>query len=89
VPLSGVTGADDLKAIEALSGTNGLLRKTATNTWALDTNDTITIGGYPVALGGSISLADLGLSSAMHYKGTVTEIPTTSGTYISGDVVVL
>ena len=38
VPLAGVTNADDLKAIEALSGTNGLLKKTAANTWALDTN---------------------------------------------------
>lgn len=35
--LSTITGADDLKAIEALSGTNGLLKKTAANTWALDT----------------------------------------------------
>ena len=37
VPLSGVTNADNLKAIEALDGTNGLLRKTAVNTWTLDT----------------------------------------------------
>ncbi len=38
VPLSGVTDADDLKAIEALSGTSGFLKKTAANTWSLDTN---------------------------------------------------
>ena len=38
VPLAGVTNADDLKAIEALSGINGLLKKTAANTWTLDTN---------------------------------------------------
>lgn len=37
IPLSIVTGADDLKAIEALTGTSGLLKKTAANTWALDT----------------------------------------------------
>jgi len=37
VALSGVTGADDLKAIEALSGTTGILKKTAANTWTLDT----------------------------------------------------
>lgn len=36
--LSTITGADDLKAIEALSGTSGLLKKTAANTWSLDTN---------------------------------------------------
>lgn len=49
--LSKITGADDLQAIEALSGTSGLLRKTATNTWSLDTstyltaNQTITLSG--------------------------------------------
>ena len=37
VPLSLVTGADDIKAIEALSGTSGFLKKTAANTWSLDT----------------------------------------------------
>lgn len=37
IPLSIVTGADDLKAIEALAGTSGLLKKTAANTWTLDT----------------------------------------------------
>ena len=36
---SKVTGADDLKAIENLSGTSGLLRKTAANTWELDTTN--------------------------------------------------
>lgn len=35
--LSSVTGADDLKAIEALTGTSGMLKKTAANTWALTT----------------------------------------------------
>ena len=36
--LSYLTGADDLKAIEALTETSGFLKKTAANTWAL-TND--------------------------------------------------
>lgn len=35
VPLAGVTDADDLKAIEALTGTTGVLNKTAENTWEL------------------------------------------------------
>ena len=35
--LGSVTGADDLKAIEALTGTSGMLKKTAANTWALTT----------------------------------------------------
>ena len=40
--LSEITGADDVKAIEALTGTNGLLKKTAANTWTLDTNTYLT-----------------------------------------------
>lgn len=39
--LSDITGADNLQAIEALTGTSGLLRKTAANTWSLDTNNYI------------------------------------------------
>ena len=37
VALANVSDADDLKAIEAIAGTSGLLKKTAANTWALDT----------------------------------------------------
>ena len=37
IPLNNITSADDLKAIEALTGTTGLLKKTAANTWTLDT----------------------------------------------------
>lgn len=40
--LSDITGADDLKAIEALTGTSGFLKKTAANTWSLDTNSYVT-----------------------------------------------
>ena len=37
-PLSGISGANNLKAIEALTETSGLLKKTAANTWTLDTS---------------------------------------------------
>lgn len=37
--LSEISGTDDLQAIEALSGTSGLLRKTGSNTWSLDTTN--------------------------------------------------
>jgi hypothetical protein len=37
IPLNNISGADDLKKIEALTGATGLLKKTAANTWALDT----------------------------------------------------
>ena len=40
--LSAITGADDLKAIEALTGTSGFLKKTAANIWELDTNIYLT-----------------------------------------------
>lgn len=43
--LSSITGADDLKAIEALTGTSGLLKKTAANTWTLDTSAYVTSSG--------------------------------------------
>lgn len=36
------------------------------------TNSKITIAGNEVSLGGSISLDDLGISHAMHFKGTTT-----------------
>jgi len=36
--LSEISGTDDLQAIEGLTGTSGLLKKTAANTWALDTS---------------------------------------------------
>lgn len=53
VALSGVTDADDLKAIEALSGTSGFLKKTAANTWTLDnttgiSNGVITLGSNTI-----------------------------------------
>jgi hypothetical protein len=36
------TAYPDLTAIEAITGTSGLLKKTAANTWSLDTNTYIT-----------------------------------------------
>ena len=36
------SGNDDLKAIEALTGTSGFLKKTAANTWSLDTSTYLT-----------------------------------------------
>lgn len=42
IPLSIVSDASDIKAIEAITGTSGLLKKTAANTWSLDTSSYIT-----------------------------------------------
>lgn len=55
VDLSNIQNADDLKAIEALSGSSGLLKKTAANTWALDTTQ------YPTSIngaGGEVTLSN-------------------------------
>lgn len=63
-------------------------------------NDSISINGKSVALGGSLSLADIGLSTAMHFLGITTTnivdgstttpitIGTSSVTPTSGDVVI-
>ena len=45
VPLARVGDADDLKAIEALSGTAGILKKTSANNWTLDTATYVTSSG--------------------------------------------
>ena len=52
VPLTIITGADDLKAIEGLSGTSGFLKKTAANTWALDT--TVVLSTRKVSTGNGL-----------------------------------
>lgn len=60
VALSGVTGADDLKAIEALTGTSGLLKKTAANTWTLDTSSYVTSSGVTkVSTGAGLTGGDI------------------------------
>lgn len=56
VPLAGVTDADDLKAIEALTGTSGVLTKTAADTWKLQ--DVVTTVGDYSGLTQSGSLID-------------------------------
>lgn len=43
--LSKLSGVDDLTAIEGLTGTSGLLKKTAANAWTLDTNTYVTSSG--------------------------------------------
>lgn len=62
---------DDLTAIAALTGTNGFLKKTAANTWALDTT-VLTSGNYSTTLAsvyqakftdGSATIATVGTGS--------------------------
>ena len=91
VALSGVTGADDLKAIEALSGTSGFLKKTTTNTWTLDTNTYLTSSTGVTSIAGktgAVTLADLGLSNAMHFLGVTTTNVSTGTANTTATVVI-
>jgi hypothetical protein len=72
----------DLGAIAALAGTSGFLKKTAANTWALDTstyltsNQTITLSGDVTgsgATGISVTLANSGVTSGTY--GSATQVP--------------
>ena len=80
----------DLTAIAALSGTSGLLKKTAANTWSLDTNtyltnnNTITVSGDATGTGTTaiaLTLANSGISAGTYRSVTVdTKGRVTAGT---------
>ena len=72
----------DLTSIAGLAGTSGILKKTAANTWALDTstyltgNQTITISGDASGSGAtaiSLTLANSGVTAGTY--GSATNIP--------------
>jgi hypothetical protein len=80
---STVQGYDaDLQAIGALAGTSGLLRKTAANTWTLDTstfltaNQTITLSG------------DVTGSGTTAITTTLANTAVTAGSYTSANITV-
>ena len=58
----------DLYAIEQLSGTNGFLKKTAANTWALDTTTYVptsrTINGKNLGSNVTLAASDIGYSNS-------------------------
>lgn len=62
----------DLTAIAGLSGTSGLLKKTAANTWALDTNTYVTtsrtINGKALSSNVTLYGSDIALSSSNSTK---------------------
>jgi hypothetical protein len=71
----------DLDAIATLAGTTGLLRKTAANTWSLDTasyltgNQTVTLSGDVTgsgATGITATLASSGVTAGTYTNATVT-----------------
>lgn len=72
----------DLGAIATLSGTTGFLKKTAANTWSLDTNtyltgnQTITLSGDVTgsgATGIAVTLANSGVTAGTY--GSATQVP--------------
>jgi len=80
---SDVQGWDaNLDAIAALAGTSGFLKKTAANTWALDTNTYLT-GNQPVTLSG-----DATGSGATAITVTLTNTGVAAGTYTNPQITV-
>jgi phage-related tail fiber protein len=87
----------DLTAIAALSGTSGFLKKTAANTWSLDTNTYLT-GNQSITLSGdasgsgttaiSLTLANSGVTAGTYTKVTVDAKGrvTTGASLASGDL---
>ena len=77
----GITNAQaldaDLTAIAGLAGTSGLLKKTAANTWSLDTNTYIT-GNQSIAVSG-----DASGSGTTSIALTLANSGVTAGTYKS------
>lgn len=71
----------DLDAIAALAGTSGLLKKTAANTWSLDTatyltsNQTLTLSGDATGSGTTaitVTLSNSGVTAGTYTLATVT-----------------
>lgn len=62
--LSNISGADDLKKIEALTGTTGFLKKTNTNTWSLDTNTYLTAATLPTAASDTLGGIKIGYTAS-------------------------
>ena len=74
LPLSDITGADDLKAIEAIGETTGLLKKTAANTWTLDTSNYVTSSGITSVTIGATSPVQSSTSTAQNGSSASTTI---------------
>ncbi len=80
VPLADLVDADDLKAIEALTGTSGILTKTAANTWALSSGVTPASHTH-----GNITNAGTIGSTANYAVYTTTNGALTAGTLATTD----
>lgn len=73
------TNYADLVAIEALAGTSGFLKKTAANTWALDTSTYLT-GNQTITLsGGATGSGATAITVSLTTPASVTGISTNTG----------
>jgi hypothetical protein len=72
----------DLDSIAALSGTSGLLRKTAANTWSLDTASYLT-GNQTVTLSGDVTG-----SGTTAITATLANTAVTAGSYTNASITV-
>lgn len=61
--LSDISGASNLQAIEAISGTSGLLKKEGENSWSLDTNEYLTSSTLPLAANGTRGGVQIGYTT--------------------------
>lgn len=75
----------DLDAIAALAGTSGLLKKTAANTWTLDTSTYLT-GTVGVTDGGT-GITSYATGDLLYASGTTTLSKLAAGTYDSTNAV--
>ena len=71
----------DLTAIAALVGTTGLLKKTAADTWTLDTSAYSTTTGTVTSVGGTGSYGGLTLTGTVTTTGNLTLGGTPTGTW--------
>jgi len=82
----GITDAQpldaDLTAIAGLTGTSGFLKKTAANTWSLDTNTYLT-GNQTITLSGDVSgSGSTGITATLSNSGV------TAGSYTNANITV-
>ena len=84
----GGTGAISLTENSVLigNGTNAILTKPLVTVIESDSTNSIPTAGAVVHY---VTTATTGLTGAMHFRGAVSAIPPASGTYESGDVVLL
>ena len=84
--LADLTGADDLRAIEALTGT-GLLKRIGDNRWELDNSSYVTTSALNTALTSYVTTSALNTTLASYV--TTSSLATTLGDYVTDSALAL